>query len=1181
MPSHPLPFQQLVRRKFAVLCTLVVALLVPPLLAQQADKPVDFNRHIRPILSDRCFLCHGPDISTREADLRLDERSFAIAEVIIPGDAANSELMVRISDDDADERMPPVDTHKPRLTKTEIEYFRKWIDEGALYETHWALVPPQATESLPKSSTRWGNGAIDQFILASLEANEMRPSPRAARHTLLRRVTFDLTGLPPTPGELRAFLNDTSPDAYRKVVNRLLQSARYGEHMGRYWLDAARYADTHGLHLDNYREMFPYRDWVVRAFNDNLPYDQFITEQIAGDLLPDATRDQKIASGFNRCHVTTNEGGSINEEVRVRNVYDRVDTFGTIFWGMTVGCAKCHDHKFDPISQKEYFEVYAFFNSLDAKAMDGNTKTHAPVVKVPSEEQATELQQLQTTISSLTASVNGPLPKVDAAQKEWETTWLQKLKDTWDQPAIQGVSATNGTTLTQQQDGSVLASGKNPDKESYHVVLRTDACDLRALRLEALTHPTLGQKSLGRKNGNFVLSEIEAEVTSVADPNASPLRLHFTEARATFSQEGYPVKLAIDGKLDASGGWAVDGHKLKEDRTALFLTDRPFGFEGGTLIHVHLRFESRFSGHTTGRFRLSVTGSGEILPESMGPWYLLEAFTADSGGAAFNTDFGPETGVDLSRSHANDTLHWVKKPEFVDAKTHSLAAGVGASYLYRVIDSPSDREVGVSLGSDDGIRVWLNGIEVLSNQVSRGVAADQESLTLPLKQGENALLMKIVNTGGAGGFYFRRTNESTRPSFAMTELLAQERAARSQKEQTELKMFFRRVHSPAWGTLADELSSVEKKEKELDAKLPTTLVYRETKKPRQAHLLKRGVYSEKGEAVTRSTPKFLPDFPDDLKRDRLGLARWLLLPEQPLTARVAVNRFWLQVFGRGLVVTAENFGNQGSIPSHPKLLDWLSVQFRNGGWDVKDLMKRIVMSETYQQSSSVTPALAKADPANSLLARGPRFRLDAEMIRDQALELGGLLVNQIGGPSVKPPQPDGLWFAVGYSRSNTAKFKADTGHRKVHRRSLYTFIKRTSAPPQMIDAPTRETCVVRRERTNSPLHALLLMNDPQFIEAARGLARRMMTEAGATPAEMAAYGYALATGHQPSAVAADVLLTNFADHLEEFRRKPAEAKKLNSVGLVMKSGEQAPEKLAAWTMVANLILNLDEVLNKN
>ena len=484
-------------------------------------------------------------------------------------------------------------------------------------------------------------------------------------------------------------------------------------------------------------------------------------------------------------------------------------------------------------------------------------------------------------------------------------------------------------------------------------------------------------------------------------------------------------------------------------------------------------------------------------------------------------------------------------------------------------------------GSDDGIKLWLNDDLVFANDVARGVAPDQDSATLDLVKGDNRLLIKIVNTGGQSGFYFKRTGESSIPSFALTEILAGNSGHSKEADRKSLQRFFRRHHSAEWRELDAELAQTVSRRQELDRSLPTTLVFRETMKPRPAHILKRGLYDQKGEEVQRGTPAWLPPFDKSFTNDRMGLARWLLMPEHPLTARVAVNRFWQQCFGTGLVETSEDFGNQGSVPSHPELLDWLAMTFRREGWDVKKLIRRLVMTKAYRQDSSAPPADWKADPKNRLLARGPRYRLDAEMLRDQALALSGLLVNQLGGPSVKPPQPEGLWFAVGYTGSNTYMFSPDKGRSKVHRRSLYTFIKRTAPPPQMIDAPTRETCQVRRERTNSPLHALLLMNDPQYVEAARAFAMRMIDEGGTSSGDRVEFGYRLATGRLPSQRVKAVICEALEDHLRAFRKAPDDAEQLvRSGGHAVPSG-YAPADLAAWTMVANLILNLDEVLNKS
>jgi mono/diheme cytochrome c family protein len=772
--------------------------------ALNADEPkINFGRDIRPILADNCFACHGPDVQQRKAKLRLDTRTGALADLrsgghaIVPGKPDESALIERITDEDPSRRMPPKKSGK-NLTAAQIDLLRRWIAEGATYTVHWAFAPPMR-HALPKVKyTVWPNNAIDHFILARLEREGLQPSAEANRPTLIRRVTLDLTGLPPTLAEVDAFLADTSPNAYEKVVDRLLQSPRYGEHMARFWLDAARYGDTHGLHLDNYREMWPYRDWVIKAFNENKPYDQFLTEQLAGDLLPGATLDQSIATGFNRCHVTTSEGGSIEEEVYVRNVVDRVDTTGTVFLGLTVGCARCHDHKFDPIKTKEFYQLFAFFNNLDGPALDGNAARPAPTVNVPTPEQKAQLESIQQQIAALRVQIN----------KE--------------------------TTQTR------------------------------------------------------------------------------------------------------------------------------------------------------------------IAP-----------------------------------------------------------------------------------------------------------------------------------------------------------LLAQ-------------------------------IAALAQKRKQIQTSIPATLVFKERTTSKPAYVLKRGEYDQRGEQVVRETPKFLPPLPEKAPRDRLGLAQWMLAPDHPLTARVEVNRLWQQVFGTGLVKTAEDFGTQGESPSHPELFDWLAVQFREDGWDIKKMMKRLVMSATYRQSSRVTKDRLAKDPANRLLSRGPRYRLDAEMLRDQALFISGLLVEKLGGPSVKPPQPSGLWEAVAYSGSNTKNFKPDHGHEKVHRRSMYTFWKRTSPPPQMntFDAPSRESCIVRRERTNTPLQALLLMNEPQFIEAARTLAQRTMKEGGATPEARLVYMFRITTARRADAKEANELLAAYKDHLATYTHDSAKANQLISVGESRPDANLHPNELAAWTMIANLLLNLDEVINK-
>lgn len=1008
-------------RRLAVAVTLSVCLW-PAFNAPargDAEDSISFERQVRPILSDKCFTCHGPEESSREGGFRLDDKTSALgpadsgAHPIVPGDVESSELIARITSDDDALRMPPAESDKP-LTPAEVDVLRRWIAAGAPWKEHWSLAPPVRPEPPAVAAAAWPRSAVDHFILSRLEREKLSPAPAADRATLLRRVSLDLTGLPPTIAEVDAFLLDNRPDAYERAVDRLLDSPRYGEHMARYWLDAARYGDTHGLHLDNYREMWPYRDWVVRAFNANQPFDQFIIEQLAGDLLPAPTDDQLIATGFNRCHVTTNEGGSIAEEVYVRNVVDRVDTFGTVMLGLTVGCSRCHDHKYDPLTMSDFYSLFAYFNSLDGNEMDGNQEDPAPVIRAPMPEQRAKLAELDGQIAAAEAKLNADWPELDAQQVEWERQFVQQ------------------------------ADAEAPDAAA---------------------------------NGYLSISD-----------------------------------------------WHWVGPFAKNER---YLKSQKQGPEGRSVR-------------------------------------LDEKFTLSTGAE----------------------IGWVRRTDWIDGQVHAdLPAETGASFLYRTINVARRQELELSLGSDDGILVYLNGKQVLKNFVSRAPAADQEKLVLKLRRGENHLLVKILNFQGGSGFYFAaKTNLPIMPP----DVLAAGQAAatdRTDGQRDLLRQYFRNTaaKSPELETLRADLAGLRGARAAVDGEIATTLVFRELAAPKPAFHLNRGEYDKRGPQVERRVPAALPPLDAAAPNNRLGLARWVVDRDNPLAARVAVNRFWQQVFGTGLVKTADDFGSQGEPPSHPELLDWLAVDFIEGGWNVKALMKQLVTSATYRQSSRAAPELYRRDPENRLLARGVRFRLDAEALRDQALFTGGLLVEKLGGPGVKPPQPAGLWEAVGYSGSNTVKFVPDEGHEKIHRRSLYTFLKRTAPPPEMntFDGPSRESCIVRRERTNTPLQALLLLNDPQYVEAARSLALRTMTEGGAAAAERAIFLFRTATGRAPDLEELTELVDAYHEELAHYRADPAAAEKLIAGATPPPGAAADPAELAAWTMTANVVLNLDEVVTKN
>jgi hypothetical protein len=1018
----------------------LAALLVPA--AVRANDRIDFNRDIRPILSDKCFACHGPDTSKLKGKLRLDVRDLAIKKgAIVPGKPDQSELVRRVQSADPEERMPPVKSNKT-LTAVEKELLKKWVASGADYKTHWAYVAPVRPAPPGLKNKTWPRNTIDDFILARLEQEGLAPTGEATKAALIRRVTLDLTGLPPTVAEVDAFLKDTSPEAYGKVVDRLLESPRYGEHMARYWLDAARYGDTHGMHLDNYREMFPYRDWVIAAFNRNKPFNRFIVEQVAGDLLPGATLEQQVATGFLRCHVTTNEGGSIEEETYVRNVQDRVDTNGIVLLGMTFGCAKCHDHKYDPIKQKDYYALFAFFNNLDGRPMDGNTPQHPPIVRMATAEQTARLEQIQKQLAALRDEIKQMALKVkyDSSQDDklaeeptaGDYVWLDERL-----PAGAKQLADNGINLPWNFVGK-----PNPVLSGDKSVKLT----AKGLQQIVLTDAKPGLK-VGAGDKLFAYVWL--------DPKDPPREIMVQWHSSTWLHRAYWGENVIPWGDDNTG----QRRKLGE------------------------------------------------LP-AKGQWVRLEVEAAKVGIAPGTVLTG------WAFTQHGGTAYWDKGGLFTrlpqsDRPYDTLSAWIGAQKA-------------------------LNGAG-LPRPVQDAVKLPRDKRTQTHK---TLLLEHFLENGYAG----------TRTAVA---------------------------------PLQQRLAALQSEKDTIEKSTPTTLVFKEKADLRPAFLLKRGEYDRKGDKVERDTPSFLPPLPDGAPKNRLGLAQWLTDPRHPLTARVAVNRFWQQFFGTGLVRTAEDFGSQGDPPSHVELLDWLSVQFVVDGWDVKKTVKRMVMSATYRQSAKVTKDRLAKDPHNRLLSRGPRFRLDAEMLRDQALFVGGLLVEKVGGPSVRPPQPSGLWEAVAFNGSNTGIFKADTGHEKIHRRSMYTFWKRTAHPPQMgtLDAPSREACIVRRERTNTPLQALMMMNEQLFVEASRGLAERTLKAAPDTDARLR-YLLRSVTARAPDDAELTILEGALQEHLAKFRADPKATQALIRAGSLPPNPAYNGEELAAWTMLGNLVLNLDEVINR-
>ena len=1036
---------------------------------------VDFNRDIRPILSDNCFACHGPDAKQRKAKLRLDTQDGILAELrdgrhaIVPGKPAESVLLQRVAADNPKERMPPAKTGK-RLTPQQISLLRQWVEQGAPWSNHWAFIAPNRP-ALPKvADAAWPASPMDYFILARLEKAGLHPTPEADRTTLLRRVTLDLTGLPPTPAEVDAFLADASPEAYERVVGRLLESPRYGEHMARYWLDAARYGDTHGLHLDNYREIWPYRDWVIRAFNQNKPYDRFLIEQLAGDLLPNPTLDQLVATGYNRCHVSTNEGGSIDEEVYVRNVVDEVDTNGTTLLGLTVGCARCHDHKFDPIRQKDFYQLFAFFNSIDGPAMDGNRKDTPPAARVPTEEQKRQLAAAQAKVADAEKRRQA---RADRAGPGFNA-WLAEVEKKH--------TAHHGETVAKATAQGLLA---------YY--------------------------PLDEKTGEKV-------------HNAAGAKFHGTvKGKAEWSAGKVGGALTLDGKTHVDLGNTGD-------------FERTDSFSYGAWVKL-------------------TTGSGT-------PVARME-------------DKNAYRGYDLFVNNDQVMVHVINKwpDNALKVMVPKKLKRNEWTHLFVTYDGSSKAA---------GIRVYVNG-KPEPVTVDRDRLTDSIKTKTSLKIGTRTFSNPLTGQVDDVRLYRRRLSDAevaslagADPLAAVGPVLAVAPAKRTPQQQATLRRFYLDNYDAESVKIGKEVEALRAAAKKVEDGFVTTLIFKERSQPRPAYILKRGEYDQRGEEVGRATPAFLPPFPANASRNRLGLAQWLVAPDHPLTARVAVNRLWQQCFGTGIVKTAEDFGTQGEPPSHPELLDWLAVQFVADGWDVKKMMKRLVMSATYRQASRLTPDRLAKDPDNRLLSRGPRFRLDAEVLRDQALAVSGLLVEQLGGPSVKPPQPRGLWEAVGYTGSNTVRFVADTGKEKVHRRSLYTFWKRTSPPPQMsiLDAPSREACTVRRERTDTPLQALLLLNEKQFVEAARALAEKAMRESAPTPEARLTYIFRRATARRPDVREVFELASAYHHLLAKYTRNPKAAQELIAVGETKPDPTLNASELAAWTMVANLVLNLDEVINK-
>ena len=1038
------------------------------LLESTLPDTIDYNLHVKPILSDNCFFCHGPDKNSQKASLNLSNSESAYAKLassgrkhaIVPGDWSSSELVRRITSDDVNVAMPPVESNRS-ITDYEKAILIKWIEQGAVYKPHWAYIQPQKTDPPAVRESGWIVNEIDQFVLNNLESKGLTPAPEASREILLRRVTFDLTGLPPTLEELDQFMKDQSPDAYEKTVDRLLASDRYGEKMAISWMDLSRFADTHGYTVDRFRPMWPWRDWVIQSFNENMPYDQFVTWQLAGDLLPNASKEQRLATGFNRNHAQNMEGGIVNEEFRVEYVADRTNTAGTAFLGLTMECARCHDHKFDPISQKDYFSIFAFFNSIDeAGQISWDNATPVPTMLLTDATKDSIIHFLDSEIEN--AEVE--LEQVMQNQQESFNAWLKTNKDGYDFDFKSGLEA--HFTLDEFEDGTTI---------------------------------------------NAVDPKIKG---SVADPVLVPGKSGYA-----FQSNGDEIlglgQTGVFGRGDpfSIGIWV----KIPED------------LDNGVIFH-------KGNGDILYNFRgyyLNIReGKAEILMAHTWPYNSIVKVTEDSMPA----DDWIHLTMTYDGSSEAEGLRL-----FLDGREQNLITERDNLYkgiLFSANGLIGGQQPGLQLGADFRGKGFTDGL------MDEVVVYNRE-LTPP----EVLKLYQTYDDNHPG----QTGQELEKSSFA--------------------ELYFKRFSEP-YREQWEHLRQLRQKKFDFVENIPEIMVMDEMDHPRETHLLERGEYNAPGEIVTPDVPESILPFPDTLPDNRLGFARWLFHPDHPLTARVAVNRFWYNYFGRGIHKNLDDFGSQGGFPDNLPLLDWLAMEFMESNWDVKAMQKLIVMSATYRQSSGTSEELEAMDPENILLARGPSQRLSAELIRDGALAASGLMSEKIGGPSVKPYQPDGVWDVV------SAHYDEGTGE-DLYRRSLYTFWRRTVPPPSMntFDAPSRSYCTVSRQETNTPLQALVLLNDPQFLEASKVICEKALHHSSQLEDQIT-YMFRLLTARTPSSRELAILKNLYKNQTEVFRRNPAARDGWIKMGETRYDPALDQISLAAGTVVANTIMNSDAFITK-
>jgi hypothetical protein len=1079
-----------------------------------ADAPlpdkIEFNRDIRPILSDKCFKCHGP--GTQFATLRFDLEDGAKHELtggrhaIVPGDPASSQMIVRVTATNPQIRMPrgPSGAGDP-LSPREISLLTRWIEQGAPWQNHWSFTPPTRPAVPVVKDAKWVRNPIDAFVLKRLEREGLKPSPEADKPTLLRRVTLDVTGLPPTAAELSAFVADKSPNAYEKVVDRLLQSPRYGERMAFPWLEASRYADSNGYQTDGERFMWRWRDWVIDAFNKNKPYDQFTVEQIAGDLLPNATLDQKIASGFNRNHRGNSEGGIIPEEYETEYLFDRVDTTGTVFLGLSIGCAKCHSHKYDPISQKEYYQLFAYFNNVPEFGKFRRVGNSAPYMEAPTADQLPKIKELDQQLAAAKDAWTKLQPEVARAQKEWESS-LSGSKAIIGGPS-RGLVAYYSFDADLKPE--VFVEAPKLAGDGARTRRRRIVPDAGAIKPEDRVDPAL--------------------VPGVFGQAAS------FDGKSLVQNDGDLAGFTVHGSGDPPDPGVPKAESTSSDATVTY-----------------------DDGHTFAAWIYPTAPTGSIITR--------DENIAEPNGYGFKLRDG-KLAYDYVTKWADESIQVETEQTIGLNRWHHVALTYGGSRWA------------------DSVKIYVDGqeakLKILFNDENGYGGPKREPLRIGAGGGpENRFHgsideVRVYNRGLSADEVGMLANVTP-----VNEIAAIPEAKRTPAQANTVREYFLEHGAPA--TIQQTRTQLFDAQARRDSfhrdVIPTVMVMQEMSPPRETHLLVRGQYDKPGEVVTPKIPAALMTTKTTYPPNRLGLAKWLVDPANPLMSRVTVNRFWQQYFGIGIVKSAEDFGSQGEAPSHPELLDWLATEFMRTGWNVKALQKTIVMSATYRQASNANDDLLERDPQNRLLSHGPNVRLSAEIVRDQALAAAGLLTHKVGGPSVKPYQPDGLWSEIG----GGAAYIQDHGP-DLYRRSVYTFWKRTVPPPTManFDASARESCVVRPGSTNTPLQALDLMNNVTYVEAARVLAQRMMKEGGATPAERIAFGYKVVTMRKPTEAENSVLLDSFRYGLDMFQTDAASAQKF-----VSNTGEAPLEQsldvsqLAAYTNVASLILNLNRTVMK-